>query len=258
MNLVENVRNGKPAPFDVYDMHAHLGRFSYGMPTVDPSSIVAVMDRLGVRSTIFSHLLCIGRDAHWGNDKVYQAMQAHPGRVLGYIVVYPTNERDVQAESELRISQGFTGFKFHSGNGFAYDDPAYAPAWKLADKYNMPILYHTWGERATMDQIIYVAHQAPNASILLGHSTSCNRAEYLRAINAASNIYFELCTSSCPLGAVDELVEQVGAERIVWGSDCDFYSMEQQFGRIAGSHLPEDVKQQIFSINAKNILAKRK
>src|SRR5438034_10811348 len=46
--------------------------------------IGAVMDRVGVRSMICSHLQCMGADCARGHREVLAAMRAFPGRILGY------------------------------------------------------------------------------------------------------------------------------------------------------------------------------
>ena len=258
MNDIERLHKGLPFPFEAIDMHAHIGRYSHAIPDLNVSSQVAVMDRLGVRSTIVSHMQCMSWDVAWGNDQVYEAMTAFPGRILGYASMFPKSKDFVASEAAGRVGQGFTGFKFHNGNGFAYDDPAYEPAWELADKHHLPMLFHTWGEPQVFDEIYNIAIKAPNAYILLGHSTATKWDEYIAFAKKAPNIRLELCTSFAPVGSIEYLAAGVGAERIVWGSDCNFYSMAQQFGRIIGCGLPDADKRKIASDNAQAILADRR
>ena len=257
MSLRERLAAGEAVDFDVYDMHAHIGRYSHGIPSLDPATIVDVMDRLGVRSTVVSHLQCISWDVHWGNDRVHEAMLAHPGRILGYASMFPRSRSFVKEEAELRAEQGFAGFKFHNGNGFAYDETDYAPAWAVADRHRMPILFHTWGSEDVMRQIGKVAEMAPGAFILLGHSTSSNYDLYIRMAEKYPNVFLELCGSLAALGSIEYLVSHAGAEKVIWGSDCDFYSMAQQFGRIMGCRCTDDEKRRMMSLNAAAILNAR-
>lgn len=257
MSLRDFLLAGKAVDFEAYDMHAHIGRYSHSIPDLDPASIVRVMDRLGVKSTVVSHLQCIGWDVTWGNDAVYEAMKTCPGRLLGYASIFPGNKTDVRKEAELRIKQGFTGFKFHCSNGFAYDDRCYEPAWEIANEHRLPILFHTWGSQQMFNEISVVAENAPNAFLLMGHSTSSNWNLYADFANKYKNVYLELCGSAAPLNGIEYLVEHAGADKVIWGSDCDFYSMEQQFGRALGCKCSDDDKIKIMSLNAKKILAAR-
>ena len=258
MKDIERLHKGLPFPFEAIDMHAHIGRYSHAIPDLSVASQVAVMDRLGVKSTTVSHMQCMSWDVTWGNDEVYKAMKEFPGRILGYASMFPKSKDFVAAEAKKRVKQGFTGFKFHNSNGFAYDDPAYEPAWELAEKHHLPMLYHTWGAPKVFEEIQNVALKVPSAYILMGHSTATKWDEYIAFARKVPNIRLELCTSSAPLGSIEYLAAGVGAERVVWGSDCNFYSMAQQFGRIIGCTLPEADKRKIAAENALAILADRK
>jgi len=258
MNDIERLHRGLPFPFEAIDMHAHIGRYSHAIPSLDVASHIAVMDRLGVKSATVSHMQCMSWDVAWGNEQVFKAMKAFPGRILGYASVFPKSKDYVATEARKRIKQGFTGFKFHNSNGFAYDNPAYEPAWELADRHHLPMLFHTWGEARVFEEIANVALKAPNAYILMGHSCSANMDRYIAFAKKAQNIRLELCISSAPYGSIEYLASGVGAEKIVWGSDCCFYGMAQQFGRIIGCALPEADKRKIASENAQAILSDRR
>ena len=257
MNDIERLKSALPFPYKAIDMHAHIGRYSHAIADLSVASQVAVMDRLGVQSTIVSHMQCMSWDVSWGNEQVHQAMQAFPRRILGYASMFPKSKDFVAKEAQKRVKQGFTGFKFHNSNGFAYNDPAYEPAWELAEKHHLPMLFHTWGAPKVFDEILSVALKAPNAYLLLGHSTACKWDDYIAVAQKSPNIRLELCTSSAPAGSIEHLVAGVGPERIVWGSDCNFYSMAQQFGRIIGCRLSDAEKRKIVSTNAEAILADR-
>lgn len=258
MSLIDLLHSGSPVPFDAIDMHAHLGRFSHAIPSLDPATIVAVMDRMGVKSTVVSHLQCISWDVTWGNAVVLDAMRRFPGRILGYASLFPKDAAFVEQTCTQCVADGFTGFKLHVSNGFQYDDPAYEPAWSVAEAHHLPVLFHTWGDAAQLNSIVQAAHKAPHAYFLLGHSGSSMPQLYLDAAAQAPNIRLELCTSACTLGLIERLAAAVGANRILWGSDCLFYSMAQQFGRLLGCKLDDASKQMILSTNALELLAERR
>jgi len=76
----------------IVDVHGHLGRIGFTIPDFTAASMVRVMDRLGVASTICSHMQCMSAEAERGNREVHDAMQAFPGRILGYVIVSPFAE----------------------------------------------------------------------------------------------------------------------------------------------------------------------
>lgn len=258
MNDIERLHKGLPFPFEALDMHGHIGRCAHSIPDLNTDSMVAVMDRLGVKSTVVSHIQCMSWDVAWGNDQVFKAMTDFPGRILGYASIFPQSKDAVAAEAKKRVKQGFTGFKIHNSNGFPYDDPAYEPVWELANLHHMPILYHTWGEPEVFTEIQNVALKAPNAYILMGHSTASKWDQYIAFAKKIPNVRLELCTSFAPVGSIEYLASGAGTDKIVWGSDCSFYSIAQQFGRIIGCSLPEADKRKIAAENARAILDDRR
>jgi hypothetical protein len=98
---------------DFIDMHAHFGDWSWHIPDTTAASLVAVMDRVGVRSMICSHMQCMGADCARGNREVLAAMRAFPGRILGYLIVWPWSDAVVKAEVARCLEAGFVGAKLH-------------------------------------------------------------------------------------------------------------------------------------------------
>ncbi len=252
--ILEQMRAGEALATDVIDMHGHVGRASFTIPDISPQVLIDSMDRLGINAMVCSPLGSMTPDADRGNDEVLAAMQAHPGRILGYVGLFPFDAPTVQATVERRLAQGFTGLKMHDSNNIHYNDPAYAPAHAIANERRLPVLMHTWGGQEEFDAIREVAAMHPDVSYLTAHVGSENEAGYIQLAKDCPNVYLELAFSQAPRGLIDRLVEAVGPERIVWGSDSYFYSQAEQLGRVAGADIPEDAKKQIFYGNARKIL----
>jgi hypothetical protein len=254
--LLERARRGEPLGLDIIDMHGHLGACGFGLPDNSAAGLVATMDRLGVSMLVVSHMQCLGRHVGWGNREVLAAMRAFPGRLQGYAALWPESEAAVRAEAEWALAEGFLGFKAHNSNGFAYTHPAYAPAYELAQRDRRPLLFHTWGQEAEFSQVAEIAGRYPEASVLVAHAGCVNAAGYVRLAQQQANVYLDLAYSAAPRGLVARLVREVGAGRVVWGSDGYFFSEAQQLGKVTGADLPEAVKEQLLSTNAKHILGR--
>ena len=256
--LREQALAGQPLDIDIVDMHAHLGRYFFTVPDITPAHFVGKMDQLGIRQTICSSLRCMSRNMTIGNDEVLAAMTAFPGRILGYVVLFPGDAASVRNEVVRCLDAGFTGLKLHDSNGMRYDDPAYLPAYEIAHEKALPILYHTWGEKAQFEAISWAARKFPNASFLLAHSGSNNIDAYFKMAAEHDNVYLETCFSAAPQGLIETLVRTAGPQKVVWGSDCLFYGMTQQLGRVIGANISDEEKKQILGENACRILEKIK
>jgi predicted TIM-barrel fold metal-dependent hydrolase len=256
-SLLDYGRAGRNlAEFDIVDMHAHLGAYSFPIPDLSVAGVVRVMDRLGVRQTLCSHMRCMSADTARGNREVLAAMQAFPGRILGYASAWPSSIAAVETETAWSLANGFTGFKLHNSTGFEYTSAAYTPMYAAAHAHRMPILFHTWGDEKTLKEIRLLAREYPDASLLMAHTGCCNLPEYLRLAHDCDNVYLELALSRADRGLLETLVAGAGAEKVIWGSDIYFLSQPQQLGRVLGARISEEEKLLILSGNARRILGK--
>ncbi|MGD0111972.1 MAG: amidohydrolase family protein [Armatimonadota bacterium] len=256
--LLQCGRAGRPLPLsDIIDMHGHLGRCSFAIPDTTAAGMVAVMDRLGIRSTVCSHMQSWGAEAIRGNREVLDAMRGFPGRILGYASVWPWPEAEVRAEAAYCLGAGFTGIKVHNSQGFPYTHASYIPMYEMADERHLPMLFHVWGEDRVFGEIAEIARSYPNTNILMAHSGAANVEGYIRMAAEHPNVYLDLAYSASPRGMVERLVSAAGVEKVVFGSDAYFFSQSQQIGKVLGAKITDDAKQQILSGNALRILSQR-
>lgn len=254
-SLLERARRGEPlADVGIIDAHGHLGRYRFAIPEPTPAALVATMDRIGVRTIICSHMSCMQGDVRRGNGEVLAAMRAHPGRIEGYVTLWPGDAEQVKAETERCLAEGFTGVKLHTSSGFAYTDPAYAPALAIAAERRLPVLFHTWADEQAFAQLRTLAAEYPGAPLLLAHAGGGKPDEYVRIAREFENVYLDPCMSLAPRGLIERLVTEAGAEKVVWGSDAIFLNMAQQIGRVLGAKISEQDKRKVLSENARKLL----
>ena len=254
--LLDMGRSGRPITgLEIIDMHGHLGPYFFAIPDLDPASVVAAMDRIGVASTVVSHMRCMSPDVTWGNDEVLSAMRRFPGRILGYAALWPFSPDAVHREVATRLEQGFVGIKIHNATGFPYTHAAYAPAYALAHKHCLPVLFHTWGQEPVFNELSRIASDYPDLHVILAHSGASNMEGYVRMAREHAHVHLDLSFSVSPRGLIERLVAGVGAHKILWGSDVLFFGQSQQLGRVLGARITEVEKRQILSGNARSILA---
>ena len=69
-------------------------------------------------------------------------------------------------------------------------------------------------------------------------------------------LYLELCFSRAPYGMVEYLVGEVGADKVLWGSDAVYLSTTQQIGKVLGARISDEDKVKVLSRNARRLLGK--
>jgi len=257
MTLLERARSGQPlADLNIIDMHGHLGRYYFAIPDISPDGLVAAMDCIGISKILCSHFSSISGECAMGNSDVLAAIRAWPGRIEGYITVWPSSAEDVAAETDRCLTAGFIGLKLHNNNEFPYTDPAYAPALARANERCMPVLLHTWGKEQEFQELRQLSQAYPDISILAAHAGSAREDDYARIARDCENVYLDTPASWAPRGLIDRLVEKAGAHRVVFGSDAVFLSMTQQIGRVLGACVSDEDKLAVLSKNAARILGR--
>ncbi|MNN66471.1 Amidohydrolase [compost metagenome] len=70
------------------------------------------------------------------------------------------------------------------------------------------------------------------------------------------NIYFDTSSSKRIQGNdIKQAIEAFGYEHIVFGTDTPYAGIDRQIERIEGLKLPDRIKEHIFSLNARSLLA---
>jgi uncharacterized protein len=254
--LLELGRQGKPITgIEVIDMHSHIGRAAFTIPDTTAEGIVEVMARTGVAVTVTTAMLPMSEAEYdAANARVLEATHTHAGRILGYYRPFPASPAVSLEEAGRRIDAGFVGLKLHNVNGFPYTHPSYTPYLEAANARRMPVLFHSWGQEEEFKQFRALSEQYPDLSLLLAHTGSNNVTEYERIGRECGNVYLELALSRTPRGLVARLVENVGADKVVWGSDICFISQAHQLGKVLGARMPEEDRAAVLGGNARRIL----
>jgi uncharacterized protein len=239
-------------PF-VFDAHMHLGGLSrFHTPVHDAAGAVAVMDRIGIRAGCASATAAVvGSDLRAGNDLVIAAVKEFPGRIRGYAVADPNHAEGMVAELERCAGRGLAAVKIHSDHGKPYDADEYRPAYEFANHRSWPLMAH--GSIAHADALSRLAGEYRNIRWVFAHASSvaATDAESLRRIaRNLDNVFFDTCGFACEYGAVETLVEAVGVERVLFGSDAVVLSAAQQIGKVLFARLSDSDKEAILGLNA--------
>lgn len=257
------VTNGVPITNElVIDSHCHMGYWAnFNVPRADAAGMVAAMDRLGIRACVAAHHASIGPDFRFGNDEVLKAMTDFPGRIYGYATVNPNYPEEMTGEIERCISAGMVGIKLHPEmHKVAVDDEKYRPAWEYANEHSLPILSHTGTAGLNpIKSFEKLADTYPNAKVILGHAGfgSEGARQSIEAGKKCPNIYPEITGSVIVYGTLERMVRELGADRVLFGTDLPFLDPRPQLGRVAFAKISDEEKRQILGLNAARLFGIR-
>jgi len=266
--LWKSFRSGLPVNgVKIIDAHSHAGPSTRGWFIRENDyddnlqALIRQMDRLGVHKLIICPALF--GNAVMENRAAAEAMKKYPGRFSGYLVFNPFYGSEMTAELDNFFADNFfVGFKIlPSYWKIPVTDPGYIPMWQYADKYNLPILIHTWDDSYNSPAMFRdIAGKYPGATFLLGHSgggtRGRNEAEELALANP--NVMLEFCGSFTTPKPFEDSLKAVGANRVVFGSDTGAHCEAWELGRFLSMPLPDDELIPALGTNMEHILAKSK
>lgn len=245
----------------IIDGHAHLGPTgSFYIPTPDAASMVRMMDRLGIAMTGISSHLAINSDYIRGNDLTAATVRCFPGRFFGYVAANPHYKENMLDELRRGYDAlGLCAIKLHPAlHNFSVSDASCDPIWSFADEREAVVLTHTWegDDRCRPSLFAQLAEAHPQVSFLLGHSggTPAARREAADVATAHENVYLEICCSTLTSAELEYTVGQVGAERVIFGTDSPWLDPRFVLGKVAHADLSDEQLRLVMGDNIRRLL----
>jgi uncharacterized protein len=238
------------ATMRIIDAHAHVGRFgSWAQVSCSAEELLAKMDTFRVEKSVL-----FGPD----NSLIRKTVSLHPKRFVGYVWPDPHDPSALSLVKEAIERWGFKGIKLHPlVHAFLPTDEEVLPIIEFARKEGVPVAIHSGHPPFSLPWSIgELAEMYPDVKIVMLHMGHAHGVYIQAAINTAKrydNIILE--TSGVSMHSkINEAVEKVGEERVVFGSDFPFHdhSVELQKVKVAG--LTEHQRESVLYRNAKNLL----
>ena len=183
-------------------------------------------------------------------------------RLIPFGTVHAAN-RDAPGEVHRAIEAGVRGFKLHPEyQDFAPTDAHARPMLEAIAEAGVPVLFH-----AGVDIEIPTVHGTPHAfaklndslpelEMILAHMGSFRMWDEVSRWLAGRHVYFDTSYVHEDLSA-DEfaaLVRELGAEKILFGSDSPWGKQEHELASVRASGLSEDETDAILGGNAARLL----
>ena len=249
-------------PF-IIDAHAHLGPAGQLVSTPQTvANMLAWMDRLGVAVAVCSDHTAVIEGYAAGIERMARAFDESRGRLRCLAVFDPRSSEVCLREIRGAVGQPYlAGIKIHpSCHGVPADADAYAPAWKLAVEYDLPILAHTWSvSDYNPTQVLSIPSKFerhvrafPSVRLILGHAggRGLDRHDATRMARDYPNVWLDFAGDIYCHRLIETLVESAPADRILFGSDYPWTGASDHLTQVLLSRVGEDVKAKILRYNA--------
>src|SRR5690606_31009275 len=218
--------------------------------------LLAVADRMGIER------LCVYMGMRWAldptpeqfrqqNDEILRVLAKYPDRFFGFVYLSPKHVEASLAELERCVAQGpMVGVKLWVAG--RCNAPELDPIIRRAAELKAVVFQHTWFNLAgnkpgesTPDDFAELAARHPDVPLICGHSGG-DWELGLQAVRHLPNVHAELAGSDPVAGFTEMAVRELGAERVIYGSDAAGRSFASQLAKVFGAAIPEKAKQLIL------------
>jgi predicted TIM-barrel fold metal-dependent hydrolase len=248
----------------IWDLHCHLSGVPGRTPDERMAQLIEYADRMGIDR------LCVYMGMKWSyeptpedfcqqNDEVLQALSHWHHRAFGFAYLNPKHLAESLAEIERCIANGpMVGIKLWVAQ--RANAPELDSIIGAAAKLKALIFQHTYlkatgnlpGESTPME-LAELAARHPEVPIICGH-TGADWEIGVRAVRQHENVYVDLAGSDPTSGFVEMAVRELGAERVIFGSDIGGRSFASQLAKVTGGQISDAAKRLILGENLKRLM----
>jgi predicted TIM-barrel fold metal-dependent hydrolase len=248
----------------IWDLHCHLSGVAGNKPEERLERLIAIADRMGIERLCLYMGMTMTQDPsparmRQENDEVLQAIARFPDRTFGFVYLNPRHVDESLVELERCVAKGpMVGVKLWVAS--RCNAPELDPILRRAAELKAVIFQHTWFKLAgnyagesTPSDFVELAERHPAVPIICGH-TGGDWERGIRAIRHLKNVYADLAGSDPVAGYTEMAVRELGAERVLYGSDAGGRSFASQLAKVHGANLPAAVKALILGENLRRLM----
>ena len=250
-----------------FDAHLHVPGatgelFQWSQVTRNMPEFVAYLDRCGVRRGVISsqrsNQARTPEEFRTGNREVAEYVDTYKGRFRGSCVITPFAIDEALREIEDCHRQfGFVwlGECCNYMTGYKYETPEWTQVMQLATRLNMVVHVH-----ATTKEIAYLSGTFPDATMVLAHFGGSRNEifERIGIVAGNKNLYMDIAGSGVErVGILERAVKEIGADRVLYGSDFTINEPTAVLGRVRTAFLTAAERENILYRNLERLIARK-
>ena len=260
---------GEPLSVPVLDAHCHVlhgglegGGCRYVMPAGDWDRMQELTQRMGVDLTaMMSWNGTVSNDVVSGNELLVDLASRGEDNATFLASCDPTHQsaEEIAAMCErLYAGLGFRGMKPYVRTGVSYAAPGYEPFWQCAARHHLYGLLHVGAPAGGMRAVGELAERYPTVTFLVAHSGMS--WPFARQVAAMAGVYpnigAELTYTAAANGVVEWLCEQLGSQRVFFGTDAPMRDPRPQLAWCVNTRLGLEAKRDILGRSFARVLAR--
>ena len=248
----------------IWDLHNHFSGVTGDTVEERTAKILQYADRMQIQRLVFF------MGFPWAytpkpdvfrkqNDQVLRVLDRWPDRLLGFAYLNAQFPDECLKEIDRCVANGpMVGIKLWVARKCS--EAEVEPIIRRCGELNAAIYQHTWikrggnrpGESTPMD-IASLAARVPSVPLICGH-TGGDWPLGIRAVRATPNVSVGIGGGEPGSGLVDMAVRELGADRVIYGSDAGGRSFSTQLAKVYGAQISDADKKKILGGNLRRML----
>lgn len=248
----------------IWDLHCHFSGVSGDTVEQRAAQLLEYGDRMHVQRLIFFMGWPWSQtpepaEFRKQNDQVLRVLERWPDRVMGFAYLNASFPDESLAEIERCIQDGpMVGVKLWVGKRCSTED--IDPLIRRCGELNALVFQHTYlkitgnlpGESTPQD-LADLATRHPHVPLICGH-TGADWTLGIRTIRQFPNVSVGISGSDPTAGFVEMAVRELGAERVLYGSDIGGRSFASQLAKVYGAEITDAERTLILGGNLRRML----
>lgn len=199
-------------------------------------------------------------DIRASNDLGMRLVESDPDFFMAFCYLNPSHDPEFSlAEIDRCIVHGnMIGIKLWVS--VHASDPRLDPIMRRAAELRIPVLHHAWYKMTKYEfnesnprEIADLARRHPDVTIIMAHLAGV-RWRGILDVKPYPNVCVDTSGGQPDAGLVEFAVQELGPERVLFGSDWPLRDFTVQKARVTGSAISQEAKAMILGGNAQRIL----
>lgn len=240
----------------IIDFHAHLWARDDAEEVIAREAQRHGVDRVCI-STVESWLPDLAEIKRC-NDRVYRGARDYPNLYLPFVYLNPLHGQAALDELERGLDNGILGIKLWISCWA--DHPAVNPIAERAIELGLPIVQHSWHKitgnypgESDPTTVVTLANRYPELKLVMAHFGGDWRYG-IRAVREAPTLLADTSGSMTDNGLVEAWVQQLGAQRLVWGTDMPGADLLLTLAKVRDADISDTDKALILGGNAARLM----
>lgn len=181
-------------------------------------------------------------------------------RFIGFGTIHRDYENPAKELARLK-TLGLQGLKLHPDfQAFFIDDEKMMKIYEIAEKENLPLLFHVGDlntDFSTPKRLAKVADIFPKLKIVAAHMGGYSVwQEAVKHLYSKENVWVDTSSTTCTLSHshISELIHLKGAQKVLFGSDYPIQTTSEAAIDVMQFDLTEKEREMIFAKNAIELL----